>query len=226
MGRAYTARGTASLDKRNAGRIDDFAHKRADDIAYRRADGSANRRVDDSAYRRIDDSANRRVDIIAHALAEILDQETALYKDASDISAKKTDVIVHGKIEELDVLVKAEQAIILKIGRLEDERERIVRALSDELELDLGGVTLSQISERLGKDSFSRLDNCHKKLAATLGGLKNSNETNAQLIRNALDYVNFSVNLLTTSQSSGSLYTQAGQDESARPNRNVFDVKL
>jgi flagellar biosynthesis/type III secretory pathway chaperone len=167
-----------------------------------------------------------RADEIAEGLAEILEREAALYRDASDISIKKTDIIVHGKIEELDALVKIEQAIIVQIGKLEDEREQVVRALSDELELDLNGATLSKIGTRLGRNSYDKLDRCHKSLASTLAGLKNSNDTNARLIQNALDYVNFSVNLLTTNQSAGTIYSQDGADDAASRRRNVFDVKL
>ena len=167
-----------------------------------------------------------RADKIAEALAGVLEQEALLYQDASAISAKKTDVIVHGKIEELDSLVKAEQAIIIKIGKLENEREKIVRELSEELDLNLEKITLSDINARLGADSYSRLENCQKSLAQTIGGLKNSNDTNAQLIQNALDYVNFSVNLLTTNQNAGSLYSQDGDDDPGKQRRSIFDVKL
>ena len=167
-----------------------------------------------------------RADEIADRLAEVLEQEAALYQDASDISAKKTDIIVRGKIEELDSLVKAEQAIIIKIGKLEEEREEIVRALSSELALNLEGVTLSDINERLGAGSYTRLHNCQKSLADTIGGLKNSNDTNAQLIQNALDYVNFSVNILTTNQNAGNLYSQDGGEDAGKHRRSIFDVKL
>jgi len=167
-----------------------------------------------------------RSDEIAGALADILEQEALLYQDAAEISIKKTDIIVHGKIEELDSLVKAEQAIILKIGRLEDERENIVLALSEELDLNLEGVTLTDINAHLSDESFSRLDGCQKSLARTLGGLKNTNDMNSQLIQNALDYVNFSVNLLTTNQDSGNIYTQDGGDDAGKGRRSIFDVKL
>ena len=171
-------------------------------------------------------AAKHTADDIADQLAAILEQEALLYQDAADISAKKTDIIVHGKIEELESLVKAEQAIILKIGKLEDERERVVTALSDELDLDLEGATLSDINPLLGSESYAKLDNCQKTLAKTLGGLKNSNDMNSQLIQNALDYVNFSVNLLTTNQDSGNMYSQDGDGENRRSRRSIFDVKL
>jgi flagellar biosynthesis/type III secretory pathway chaperone len=166
-----------------------------------------------------------RVEEIAGRLAEILENEALLYKDANDISAKKTDVIVRGKIEDLDCLVKAEQAIILKIGKLEDERERIVEALSDELELDLEGATLSDIGSYFNNDSYNRLNICHESLSRILGDLKHSNETNSQLIQNALDYVNFSVNLIATNRGSSGTYTHDGGEGAEKQRRSVFDVR-
>ena len=171
-------------------------------------------------------AAQGDADRIACELADVLDREDKLYKDAADISKKKTEIIVHGKIEELDSLVKAEQALILKIGKLEDERERVIMALSYALDMDLAAATLSDINPRLTGESYSRLDNCQKSLAQTLGGLKNSNDTNSQLIQNALDYVNFSVNIITTNQNSGNIYSQDGDEEAGRERRSIFDVKL
>ena len=187
----------------------------------------ANNRTDEYSLI-LNESINNRTrsDEIAEQLAVILEQESALYRDASDISIKKTDIIVNGKIEELDSLVKAEQMIIIKIGKLEEERELIVRALSDEIGLDLEGATLSRINSHLSAECYARLDACQKNLAQTLGGLKNTNDMNAQLIQNALDYVNFSVNLLTTNQTSGNLYSQDGDEGATHQRRPVFDVKL
>lgn len=167
-----------------------------------------------------------RISGIAEKLADILECEAILYKDAGEISAKKTDVIVRGKIEDLDCLVKAEQSIIVKIGKLEDEREKIVEALSAELGLELENATLSDISSHFDDRSHERLKACQNSLSRTLGDLKNSNDMNSQLIQNALDYVNFSVNLITTNQNSTNTYTHDGGEIRGNHRRSVFDVKL
>jgi len=163
---------------------------------------------------------------LASELADVLESETLLYKDASEISMKKTEVIVKGKIEELESLVKAEQAIILKIGKLEDHREEIISKLSLELDLDLKGLNLSQINDKLGESNSARLQACQGELINTLSGLKNKNETNEQLIQNALDYINFSVNLITTDNSGGINYSPDGEEDSIAGRKNIFDVKL
>jgi hypothetical protein len=165
-------------------------------------------------------------DAAAGRLADILESEAALYGDVAAISAKKTEIIVKGKIEELNSLVKAEQAMILKIGKLEAERESAINSLSEKLGLNLDGLTLSQITSRLSDKTYKRLDECQGTLMGTLVGIKSANEVNSQLIQNALDYINFSVNLITSDQASGSLYSEEGQEDVSGARRNVFDVKL
>jgi len=172
------------------------------------------------------DRKNDAASKLAEELADILEKETLLYSDASEISSKKTDIIVKGSIEDLESLVKAEQAIILGIGRLEDKREEIIMKLSEELDLELEGVNLSQITEKLGEESSKRLNYCQEDLMDTLTGLKNKNETNEQLIQNALDYIDFSVNLITTDQSGGINYSPIGEGENTAVRKNIFDVKL
>jgi hypothetical protein len=170
--------------------------------------------------------ASAAVAATAGKLADVLEMEALLYRDAAEISAKKTDVIVKGKIEELDSLVRVEQAIIIKIGKMEAEREAATQELSAQMGLELEGVTLSEINTRLDADSFSRLDNCQRNLVATLAGLKNTNDLNSELIQNALDYINFSVNLMTADQSGGNIYSQDGEDDAPTPRRNIFDVRM
>ena len=172
-------------------------------------------------------AASTRADSLAERLAEILEKEARLYQDAAAIAPKKTDVIVQGKIEELDSLVAAEQAIIIKIGKLESEREEAIGALSAELGRDLSNARLSEINAQLGENSFKRLDACQRTLVETLGALKDTNDVNAQLIQNALDYVNFSVNLIASGQA-GNIYSQDGDDADggAAARGSVFDVRL
>ena len=180
----------------------------------------------DSISKKVQVNQNAQVDEIVERLANALEAETLLYRDAAEISAKKTDVIVKGKIEELDSLVKAEQAIILKIGKVETARERAIEQLSQALNLDLDGITLTEINSRIGEQSFQRLNSCQQNLVETLGGLKNTNDMNAQLIQNALDYVNFSVNILTSDQNAGNMYSQAGEEDNPTNRKNIFDIKL
>jgi flagellar biosynthesis/type III secretory pathway chaperone len=149
-----------------------------------------------------------------------------LYRDASEISSKKTEIIVRGSIEDLESLVKAEQAIILKIGQLESQREAVISKLSAELDLELSGINLSQITERLGEQSTARLNSCQDVLMSTLTGLKNKNETNEQLIQNALDYINFSVNVITSDRSGGISYSSGGEEDQAAGRKHIFDVKM
>ena len=102
----------------------------------------------------------------------------------------------------------------------------MISSLSEELGIELSGINLSQITGKLGEENTAKLNTCQKELMGTLTGLKSKNETNEQLLQNALDYINFSVNLITTDNRGGISYSPEGEEEREAGRKNIFDVKL
>ena len=60
-------------------------------------------------------------------LIEILDKEAAIYEGLLKLSREKTDVIVKGKVTELEGITKVEQSMILQLARLEETRRNSLR---------------------------------------------------------------------------------------------------
>jgi len=61
-------------------------------------------------------------DRLINDLMDVLLQESKIYEDILEISKKKTDVIVKGKVSELESITNLEQSLIVKIGKLEETR--------------------------------------------------------------------------------------------------------
>lgn len=158
-------------------------------------------------------------------LIGILNKEAALYEDVLKLSKNKTGIIVEGKVSELENIVKLEQSMILQMGKLEDVRESLVEKLSKHLNAGPAEQTVTQLSKLLQKENSSRLNACQQKLTKVLGELKDTNGLNSRLIKNSLDYIDFSVNLLTNTGTAGNLYSNSGQANESRK-RNFFDIKL
>lgn len=158
-------------------------------------------------------------------LTEILDKEAAIYEALLKLSREKTDLIVQGKVTELESITKVEQSMILQLARLEENREKLVEKLSEELGMDTENITVSELERVLPKDQSEDLAECQNKLTGIFKDLKNSNDLNARLIKNSLDYIDFSVNILSNAGSSGDLYGKSGQSNDPGK-RNLFDVKL
>ncbi|NLX87400.1 MAG: flagellar protein FlgN, partial [Clostridiales bacterium] len=58
-------------------------------------------------------------------LVEILEKESALYRDILDLSRHKTSTIVEGKVSQLEQLTGVEQKLLLNVGGLEQQREEV-----------------------------------------------------------------------------------------------------
>ena len=63
------------------------------------------------------------VDKGINAVIDILKEEHGYYKDLVELSKSKKNIIIEGKVAELDKMVKLEQNMIFNIGQLEKKRE-------------------------------------------------------------------------------------------------------
>lgn len=162
---------------------------------------------------------------LVNSLIEVLNNEAALYKGILKIAKNKTDVIIGGKVSELENIVKLEQYIILQLSKLEEEREELVDKLSVQLSVDASDITLSSLEKLLPKEQAERLESCHKMLPEIVRDLDQANVLNSKLIKNSLDYIDFSINVLMNAGSAGSTYGNSGQSNDLKK-RNLLDMKL
>ncbi|ADL69673.1 FlgN family protein [Thermoanaerobacterium thermosaccharolyticum DSM 571] len=126
-------------------------------------------------------------------LFDVLDGEMLLYKDLLDISTKKTDVIIHGKIQELDNMTKVEGSIICRLSKLEEEREKILSGYDD-----TGEITISELCKMLPEDDSKKLKKIQKEFESLLKALNDRNELNKSLLQQSIEYVNYSIGLISS----------------------------
>lgn len=158
-------------------------------------------------------------------LTDILNKENDIYETFLKLSNSKTDLITNGNVSELESIVKIEQSLIIKIAKLEDQREKIVESLSSVLGRKPEEVTISELSSCLGEKEAMELKACQEKILKSINGLKTNNELNSKLIKNSLEYIDFSINMMTTVGTVTNSYGSSGNADEAKK-RNLFDVKL
>lgn len=163
--------------------------------------------------------------LVVDKLIEVLDQEARIYDDILKISKDKTNVIIEGKVSELESIVKLEQSLVLCMGKLEDIREQLVEKLSGGLGLNSPEVTVSQIMKHMKNDQAEKLKSCQDRIIDVLGELKNTNDLNSRLIKNSLEYIDFSINLLSAADAANSTYGNTGQVNNSKK-RSFIDMKL
>lgn len=162
---------------------------------------------------------------LVRQLASILSQENEVYETLSKISGNKTDLIVGGKVVELENIVKVEQSLLLKISKLENEREKLVEKLSELLGKKPEDITISELVSKVGEGESEQLRACQEKMVKTINNLKNVNELNSRLIKNSLQYIDFSINMMTSIDTVTNSYESTGHSGDSKK-RNLFDVKL
>lgn len=158
-------------------------------------------------------------------LVEILDRENEIYETLYKLSNNKTELISGGKVQELEKIVKVEQTLVIKISKLEEQREKIVGELCTVLGLKPEAVTISELSAKLGDDKSTLLKECKDRMLKIINKLKDTNELNSRLIKNSLEYIDFSINMMTSIDNVNNSYGSSGfvGDTSKR---NLFDIKL
>ncbi len=158
-------------------------------------------------------------------LVDILNRENDIYETLSKVSNNKTDLIVGGKVNELENITKIEQSLIIKIAKLEDERESIVDKLCIILEKKPEEVTISALVDKLGQEESDELKACQEKIVKTISNLRSTNDLNAKLIKNSLEYIDFSINMMTSIDNVNNSYGSSGMSGDTKK-RNFFDMKL
>jgi len=168
-------------------------------------------------------NANKEV----RAVIEILKKEHDCYKDLLEFSKSKKNVIIEGKVSELDKMVKLEQGMIWNIGQLEKQREQEVSKLCSVLGIKGEQLTISELSEALQPEHKKELQKVQEELSKLLAELKTVNDLNGQLLEQSLEYIDYSINLISgAGMESGSLYEDIVMNKSKGSKKNLFDTKV
>ncbi len=163
--------------------------------------------------------------VLAEGLIDVLTNEAELYREVLKISHEKTRIIVEGKAVELDGLNRKEQALVFQIADLEEIREKLVVKFAEFYKKSASQLTVSIIAGMLPQEKALQLQDVLAGLSKLLNEVKEVNGLNAKLIKNSLEYIDFSINLLTGAEASGNLYGNSGQTNDGRK-KNFLDVKL
>lgn len=163
--------------------------------------------------------------ILFEELRDVLLDELKLYEEMYNLAVKKTDVIINGKISDLDNITHLENSLILKLGQIEARREKVVVNIQEQLGVKKDS-TISEILSHIddADEIKQELDNIAKKLLNVLNSIKEKNDLNGLLIRDNLEYIELNINLLTNATDRG-IYNNKTQKELTSQNISLFDTK-
>ena len=130
--------------------------------------------------------------LLRQCLESLLTEHEALL----DLAEQKKQVLIHGPMDTFSSLVTKEMQRVNRVKNLENARQQL---LDESLKMmGIQGPNLSMkewigmINDETERQSFSQLRDQLRKVLVTL---KQVNDLNLQLIKQSLDYINYSMDL-------------------------------
>jgi len=149
-------------------------------------------------------------------LIDVLTSECQEYKNLLKLSEAKTPVIVSGNLNELARITDEEQLIVGKINKYEIVRQGVFADIANVINKDVKTLKLGDLIEMLASrtDEQQKLAKVHDDLKVAVASVKRVNDQNRELIQNALEMVEFNLNVLHSMKSA---------PESANYNRTAYN---
>ena len=130
-------------------------------------------------------------------ILETLDKLERMHRSLLELSGKKTEILKANDMEQLNAILKTEQAHVAAIETLEQQRQMLVKEY-----LKANGVanadkpTVTQLIEVATAEEKPKLAAIRERLLAVVDELKKANSLNQKLVMQSLQFVNFSLDLL------------------------------
>lgn len=154
-------------------------------------------------------------------LVDTIQKQKDVYGKLLSLAQEKQPFLVKGNIAEIERITKEEELLILQVGRLEEQRKALHQNLASHFELSPEELTVGELIKRTDVETALAFESVIQELIGVLGRLGNKNKTNTELIKNSLDFVNFSLNILT-SDSVKPAYGST-KEEKQNINSKIFD---
>jgi len=158
-------------------------------------------------------------------LLTVLSNMLSIYQNILTLSQQKYDILVAAKSQELEQVTKQEEVLILQVGKLEDLRGKIVSELMADHGIAEGQVSLAQLHNMATPAVVEQLDQFSKEFSAIMTKMVPINKLNTDLIKQALGFINYNINLLSQT-AVGTTYAAKGQTTQEAPKRTAFDARV
>ena len=131
-------------------------------------------------------------------LIDCLEQEEKDFSQLLILSRKKTPIIVNSEVAALEKITDEEQIIVGRINSLENKRETVTKDIAEVINKDVEELKLTTLIDLMSNQpkERKRLSDVHDQLSATVREVRQVNENNAELIKHALEMVNFDLNII------------------------------
>lgn len=152
-------------------------------------------------------------------LINVLDNECREYENLLKLSEQKTPIIVKGDLEELARITDEEQLAVSRINHIETSRKEVFADIANVINKDVNTLKLGDLVDMLNKrpEEQQKLAKAHDRLRTVVRAVKSVNEQNRELIKSAMEMVDFNLNMLQAMKTA---------PETANYNKGAYNVGM
>ncbi|MDR5659770.1 flagellar protein FlgN [Serpentinicella sp. ANB-PHB4] len=163
-------------------------------------------------------------------LKEALEKELELYEKVLELGESKVNIVVKGKVKELEDITKKEEQYVVNMGTFEKVRRSIFVNIASELqcrEIESLSQLILILEERNYDDhELKTLDDLRNKLMSVIDKIKAANELNEKLIKQSLNYISVNKELLLSAENPGNQYGKKAEENEKKTNTSFLDVRV
>ncbi|WP_332651796.1 flagellar protein FlgN [Lysinibacillus sp. 54212] len=146
-------------------------------------------------------------------LISTLEKLERMHKSLLELAQKKTEFIKANDMEQLDSMLKTEQAHVAAIETLEQQRQMMVTDY-----LRAKGIaftdtpTVAELIDAAEESEKQALQKIRERLVNLVTELKEQNDLNQRLVLQSLQFVNFSLDMLRPQHNQTSTFNYSGAE--------------
>ena len=135
---------------------------------------------------------------LMEVLIDVLDKENQEYERLLTLSMRKTPVIVSEDLDELARITDEEQIIVSRINHLDNQRNEAINDIANVLNKDVNNLKIVDLIKMLAArpEEQEKLAAVFDSLQENVRGVKRINEQNRELLKDALELIQFDMNVL------------------------------
>ena len=142
-----------------------------------------------------------------------LEKLEKMHKSLLELANKKTQLIKANDMEQIDGILKMEQAHVAAIETLEQQRQVMVTDYLQAKGIAFTGTpTVAQVIDAAGGPEKELLQEVRERLMALIADLKMQNDLNQKLVYQSLQFVNLTLDMLRPQPQQASAFNYSGAE--------------
>lgn len=159
-------------------------------------------------------------------LLEIMGEQANRYEELLGLALEKRDVIIANDIESLQKINHLENILVSQNQKLEKKRQSIVADMAMVLNQKENDLTLTKLIELMkDQEEHQSLVDLRDNFKKILDELKQVNQQNGELVQHALEYIEYSTNVMRSNTGQQPVMYFPGADDVYSEEAGYIDTK-